>query len=104
MKPIIVITTFPSLSEAHSVIQLLIEKRLIACAQIYPEMTSVYRWESKVEQSKEYAVHLKTFDTKYSEIEKMIKERHSYDVPEIISIAIENISKDYLEWMSLEIR
>lgn len=103
MKPIIIITTFPNLSEAHALIQLLIEKRLIACAQIYPEMTSVYRWKAKLEQSTEHAVHLKTFDTQYSEIEKVIKQHHSYDVPELISITIENISKEYLEWMSLEI-
>lgn len=99
MKPIIVITSLPSIDEAKSLSKHLLDKKLVACAQIQSEMTSIYEWQGKVEMSKEVALHLKTFDQYYLPIEKAIKEHHSYDVPEIIAIQIDKISDDYLDWM-----
>mgnify|MGYP006273947261 CR=1 FL=1 len=100
MQAILVITTFPTKDEAMKVANLLVEKRLVACAQIQPEMTSIYRWQGAIEQSKEVAVYLKTIETLWPKIEAEIKEHHSYDVPEIIAIPLAQISSEYNAWLN----
>jgi periplasmic divalent cation tolerance protein len=99
MNPIIVMTALPNTEEAKTLANLLLKKKLVACAQVQSEMTSVYEWQGKLETSKEVALHLKTFEQYYKQIEETIKEHHSYDVPEIIAIKIEKISEEYLSWM-----
>lgn len=99
MNPIIVMTAFPNMEEAKTIASLLLEKKLVACAQVQSEMTSMYEWQGKLETSKEIALHLKSFERYYKQIEKTINEHHSYDVPEIIAIKIEQISEEYLSWM-----
>lgn len=100
MKPIIVITSLPNDTEAKKLAKHLLEEKLVACAQIRAEMTSIYEWKGKIETSQEVALHLKTFQRHYPIIEKAIKDHHSYDVPEIIAIEIDNISDEYLVWMN----
>ncbi len=99
MKPLIVMTSLPNIEEAKVLASTLVEKKLVACAQIQSQMTSIYEWEGKIETSTEVSLHLKTFERHYSAIEKTIKEHHSYDVPEIIAIQIDKISNEYLNWM-----
>lgn len=100
MQAILVITTFPTKDDAMKVARHLVEKRLVACAQIQSEMTSIYRWQGAIEQSNEVAVHLKTIESLWPKIEAEIKENHSYDVPEIIAIPLVQISSEYNAWLN----
>jgi periplasmic divalent cation tolerance protein len=89
--------------EAKRIIHSLLEKRLIACASIVPEVESVYRWKGRIEESQESKVILKTQAKHFESILSFIKKEGSYDVPEVSSLKIEKGNSQYLEWLEGEV-
>lgn len=86
--------------EARKISLHLLEKRLIACANIVP-IRSMYRWKEKIVRDKEVLIIAKTTDKNYSEIKKEVKKVHSYELPSIIKISsISN--KEYDAWVKKE--
>lgn len=100
-KYIIVYTTFPNVKVAREIVKELVEKKLGACGNIF-KLFSIYAWKGKIEQEPEYGVFIKTTAKKYLNVEKYIKSRHPYEVPEIISWSIEKGFAGYLTWISKE--
>ena len=98
----IVSTTIDDLQLARKIIALLLEKRLIACAQIYP-VESRYHWKGDIAEEKEWLVQMKTKTVHFSTIQKEIEALHSYEVPEIIMTPIEKANRAYLEWLEKEL-
>ena len=92
------LTTFANQEEAENTVKTLIEEKLIACAQLI-EIKSKYVWEGKIEDAKEILCLLKTKEKLFEKIEKRIRELHSYGVPEIIMLKIEDGSREYLKWL-----
>jgi len=89
----------PSNEEARKIACLLVEKRLAACCSIIPNVTSVYRWQDKIEESNEVLLLIKSSAKVYEQLEKEIKMIHSYTVPEIIAIEIVEGSSAYIDWL-----
>ena len=90
--------------EAKRIVQELLEQRLIACASLFPEVKSLYRWEGKIEESLEVKVILKTLSEHFKAVETLIREKCSYQVPEIVMLSVEEGSPDYLKWVEREVR
>ncbi len=80
----------------------MVERRLAACAQVVGPITSTYRWEGKVEEAEEWLVLLKTTADLFDELAAGVREVHSYDVPEIIAVPVQEGSADYLAWITQE--
>lgn len=99
-NPIVVMTTCPDGTVAENLAGILVERKLAACIQISPGVKSIYMWEGSVQSESEHLLFIKTISTKYSELEKTIKEHHPYEVPEILAIEASHISDDYLDWMT----
>ncbi|MFV0626234.1 MAG: divalent-cation tolerance protein CutA [Alphaproteobacteria bacterium] len=97
----VVLTTAKDKIEAEVIAKTLLEEKLCACIQLFP-ISSYYHWEGKFENSSELLLLIKTRKELYSEVEKRILELHSYDVPEIISLPIENGFSGYLDWIKKE--
>lgn len=95
----IVFTTTSSREEARKIAAALVKRKLAACVNILPRMESVYRWKNKVETSSEWLLVIKTTQKRVKAVEMTVKELHSYELPEFISIEIEGGSKEYLEWL-----
>ena len=95
----IVLTTVASAEEAERLGRLLIEERLAACATMIPGARSIYRWKGQVETAEEYLMLLKTVAGKVSALEARLREVHSYETPEIVTIAAESVSRAYLQWL-----
>jgi periplasmic divalent cation tolerance protein len=95
----LVFTTVGSKEEADKIARTLVEKRLAACVNIVPNIRSIYRWDNKVEESEEFLLIIKTFLTAVDRVCKTIKELHSYELPEVISLPIEGGSLAYLKWI-----
>ena len=85
--------------EARNIGRILVEERLAACANIFP-ITSIFRWKGNIEEASEFGIIVKTRTEKVKEIEKRVKEIHSYEVPCVVSFKIEEGSIDYLEWIN----
>lgn len=101
---VVVITTTETPGEAERLAKLLVERELAACVQILPQMTSVYRWQDKVEQANETLLLIKTTRAAFSQLEAAIKENHTYQTPEIIALPVETGSDGYLDWLKGSIR
>jgi periplasmic divalent cation tolerance protein len=94
-----VITTVKSKSDAEKIADILVEKKLSVCVQISGPITSVYRWQGKVEKDTEWRCVIKTSEELYSVVERTVKEIHGYETPEIVALPIEHVSEKYLKWM-----
>lgn len=95
----LVLTTAGSKEEARRIAHAMVERRLAACVNIVPQIESVYRWQGKVEEAQEWLLLIKTTSAAFQRIRDTIKELHSYDLPECISVAIEAGSSAYLKWL-----
>ena len=94
----IIYITAGDVEEARRIGRMLIEERLAACANIFP-ITSIFRWKGKIEEAGEFGIFVKTKREKVKEIEKKVKEIHSYEVPCVVSFNIDEGSNDYLNWI-----
>ncbi|MCP4049655.1 MAG: divalent-cation tolerance protein CutA [bacterium] len=104
MEYIQITTTFDKEKDARKIMSLLVEKSLAPCVQITGPVTSVYRWQEKVEVAKEWRCEIKTKKSFYNAVEKLIKDNHPYEVPEIIAVPIIYGSNDYLNWIDSELK
>ena len=95
-----VLTTIDSKEEAKKIQRLLVEERAAACVQIIGPISSLYWWEGKIEEAREWICLAKAKSEDYQKIESLIKENHSYSVPEILAIPVSAGNKDYLAWIS----
>jgi len=90
-------------AEAKKIIHGLLDKRLIACASIFPEVESIYRWEGKVEESREVKVVLKTLAERFDAIQSYIQVHCSYEVPEILQVDVVQGNPRYVSWVLQEL-
>ena len=97
---VLILTTTGNESEARKIAQELVGRRLAACVNIIPRIQSVYRWEGKVESAEEFLLLIKTARTRIEELQSAIRELHSYDLPELVVIAMEDGSEKYLNWIA----
>jgi len=97
---LIVLVTTPNAEEASHIGDVLVSERLAACVNIVPGIESIYRWEGKVTRDHESLMIIKTTGERYDELERRVKELHSYSTPEVIALKIERGSEQYLNWLS----
>lgn len=95
----IVLCTIDSIKNANELAHNLVKDRLAACVNIVSGVTSVYEWENAICEENEYLLIIKTKSDLYKKLETKIKEFHPYEVPEIVSLKIDNGSKSYLDWI-----
>jgi periplasmic divalent cation tolerance protein len=98
-NPVVVLVTCGSEEEALKIANALVEDRLAACVNLVAPIRSVYRWEGKIWDEKEWLLIIKTQKHRFEELEKKVKSLHSYSVPEIISLPITEGSSAYLDWI-----
>jgi periplasmic divalent cation tolerance protein len=96
---IIVIVTTSSKQEAEEIAQHLLRERLIACANIFGPVSSLFHWSGKVEKAEEYLIFMKTRKDLFEKVEETVKALHSYEVPEILALPIVGGSRAYLDWL-----
>jgi periplasmic divalent cation tolerance protein len=98
-----VFTTVASREEALTLARAVVERRLAACAQIEP-IESVYRWDGAVRHDSEFRIVFKTLDEHYAQLEAAIRELHSYALPAIYALAVDEADARYAAWVSEETR
>jgi periplasmic divalent cation tolerance protein len=97
--PIVVLVTCGSEEEALKIAKALVEAHLAACANLVAPIRSIYRWEGKIWDEKEWLLIIKTQKHRFEALEKKVRALHSYSVPEIIGLPITEGSPAYLDWI-----
>ncbi|MEM2925375.1 MAG: divalent-cation tolerance protein CutA [Methanocellales archaeon] len=101
MFSIVYITT-SNFEEAKKIARILVEERLIACANIFP-ITSIFQWKG-LQEVNEVAIIAKTKADRAGEIIARVKQIHSYEVPCVISWKIEQGYEPFLKWIEAEVK
>ena len=99
MKVVVVLTTAPSPAIARKLAKELVRLRLAACVTIREGFQSVYTWKGRIQSEKEVLMLVKTRSGAVKRLEKAIKARHPYEVPEFLVLPVKAGSKDYLKWV-----
>ena len=99
---IVVLCTVPTEEVAERIARALLEARCVACVNIVPAVRSLYRWNGAVEDARELQLLIKTRETRYDDVERVIRAAHPYEVPEIIALPVVRGSADYLAWIAAE--
>ena len=92
-------TTTSTCADAEGLATLLLEARLVACAQIIGPVTSRYWWQGTLETATEWQCLFKTSRQLYASVETQILAHHPYETPEIISVQVVEGSREDLGWL-----
>lgn len=96
---VIVLTTLAADVDAGALARTLVAERLAACVNILPVMTSVYRWQGRVEEERERQLVIKTAADLVSALAARLGELHPYEVPEFLVLRVSEGSDAYLRWL-----
>jgi periplasmic divalent cation tolerance protein len=96
---IVVIITTETDSEAHKIADVLLDQKKAACVNIVPRVDSRFWWEGKIDSARESLLIVKTKASLLDEVVNLVKQNHSYSVPEVIALPITGGNPDYLSWI-----
>ena len=96
---VVCMMTAPNEAEAKRIGRTLVEERLVACCNVVPNVTSIYRWKGDIREESEVLCLMKTRKELFDSLKKRVKELHPYEVPEIISLKIKDGLYEYLKWI-----
>lgn len=96
---LLTLTTAGSLREARRIAKAAVAARTCACVNIVPNIRSIYRWKGRVEESGEFLLLLKTHRRKIAALTRVIRQHHSYELPEILTLTVSQGEKSYLKWI-----
>lgn len=99
MKFIEIWISCPTTETAEQIAEALVEQRLAACANIFGDVRSVYRWQGRVAREAEVLLVLKTRDTYFDDIAAKIGAMHPYETPAIVAVPILRANKAYEDWL-----
>jgi periplasmic divalent cation tolerance protein len=96
----LVLTAAGSAEEARKIAHALVEAKLAACVNIVPRVQSVYRWKQNIEEAEEWLLLIKTTAAACGRVRDEIRRLHSYELPESITLEIQDGSPEYLQWIA----
>tara|TARA_Y100000991_G_scaffold180206_1_gene142820 strand:+ start:217 stop:543 length:327 start_codon:yes stop_codon:yes gene_type:complete len=99
-KNCLVYVTVKDEDEGLSIAQKVVEKRLAACANLYPRISSVFIYQKQIQTQHEAVLLLKTTVQAYHELERFIIEIHSYDDPCVLKLPIQGGAADFMSWIN----
>lgn len=96
---IIVFVTCESNQQADLIAETLIKEKLAACVNVVPGIRSCYMWEGELAWSVEVQLFIKTTRGRFEQMKDRVRGMHSYSLPEIVGVTIDEASQSYLDWI-----
>ncbi len=103
MQPIMVTTSCATPETAQEIATDLLNRRLVACAQVSGPVTSSYWWQGAITSEAEYLVVMKSVRSLFAQIVEQLTTVHPYAVPEIVATDIVRINDGYRDWLLAEL-
>lgn len=100
MRAIVVVTTVGTEEQANLIARELVSRRQAACVNAVPGVRSTYRWQGKVCTDGEILLVIKTAAAEFDAVAATIRELHSYELPEILSFAVDRGEEGFLRWIA----
>ena len=97
---LLALSTFPDAKTARRISNEVVTEKLAACANILPDIESIYRWKAKIETANETLVLFKVSENRYEQFQNRLRSLHPYEVPEIVCVKIDNGLPEYLRWVA----
>jgi periplasmic divalent cation tolerance protein len=101
--PVVILITTSIDEEAERIANKLLTQRKAACVNIIPKVRSLFRWKGELDSADEAVLIVKTKASLVDQIVSLVREAHSYEVPEVIALPLIGGNRDYLNWMSDEL-
>ncbi len=98
----ITLITCPDRRSAQRIASALVEARLAACVNLVPGLTSIFRWEGRLQKAGEVLLIAKSSTRCFPALVKAVRRLHPYTVPEIIRLPITAGFPGYLKWLKKE--
>ncbi len=100
LEPItMIVTSVGTEQQAVEISEELVAKRLATCINIVPCLRSIYRWKGKVCEDTEYLLLIKTPKRLFDQVSETIRELHSYELPEILGLDVDQAEETFQEWI-----
>lgn len=99
---LMVYCTCPDRDTASGLARELVAGKVAACCNVVDGLTSVYRWQGRVEEDPEVLLIAKTTRDRYPALERSIQEHHPYELPEILAVPVTEGLQGYLDWVAEE--
>ena len=96
---IIVFVTCDTQAQAEQIAEAVVKEKLAACVNVLPQIRSCYTWEGKLTWSDEVLCLIKTTRGRFDQLQDRVKALHSYEVPEIAAVSIEDVYDRYAQWI-----
>ncbi|KAL4675502.1 protein CutA isoform X1 [Macaca nemestrina] len=91
--------TCPNEKVAKEIARAVVEKRLAACVNLIPQITSIYEWKGKIEEDSEVLMMIKTQSSLVPALTDFVRSVHPYEVAEVIALPVEQGNFPYLQWV-----
>lgn len=101
-EPRVALTTAPDATVAAQIARTLVDERLAACANLVPQVRSIYRWQGRLEDDTEVLMVIKTRADRVAALADRLRALHPYEVPELIVLPVVGGLAPYLSWMRAE--
>jgi periplasmic divalent cation tolerance protein len=98
-KYALALVTAPDMKVARRLARVALQARLVACANLVPNVESHYWWQGKIEHDTEVLLVLKTTRARLGGLEKLILAKHPYDTPEFLVLPVTAGNARYLRWI-----
>lgn len=100
---VVIFVTVAAEEEAREIAERLLNQRKVACVNVVPKVDSMFWWQGNIETEQEKLLIIKTKASLLPEVVRIVKEVHSYEVPEIIALPIIGGNEDYLKWIHSQV-
>lgn len=97
---VVVFMTAASEEEASKIVRSLLKQRLITCGNIVGPISSLFWWEGKIDEAREFLVIMKSQRNLFKKLSERVKALHSYEVPEVLALPVIDGFPSYLNWVS----
>lgn len=104
---LLVYITCESVEQAKQIGKHLMDKKLCACVNIFPNMQPMFFWppkSGKIDEGKEVVLIAKTIEKNYQQLEDEVHKIHTYDVPCVFAIPVQHVAKKYYDWLIGEMK
>lgn len=96
----LLLTTWPDQKAAEQFAEEWLNKKLVACVNILPQMVSLYQWQGEFQRGTEHQMLLKTRVERVDELQQAIIDAHPYECPEVLQLPITGGYEPYLNWIT----